>query len=186
MPAKDPRVDAYIKKAAPFAQPILRHIRTVVHEACPDVEETIKWSVPAFDYKGPYCGMAAFRAHVRFIFWKVPSPAKGHITSIDDLPPVTTLVRVLKAAAVLNDKGVKKARTPKAAKAPLATPADLKAALAKNKKALATFNGFPPGQRREYVEWVTEAKQAATRARRVATAVEWMAEGKRRNWKYER
>jgi Domain of unknown function (DU1801) len=120
MPAKDPRVDAYIKKAAPFAQPILRHIRAVVHEACPDVEETIKWSVPAFDYKGPYCGMAAFRAHVRFIFWKVPSPAKGHITSIDDLPPVTTLVKVLKAAARLNDKGVKMVRTPKASKAPLA------------------------------------------------------------------
>ena len=186
MPANDPRVDAYIKKAAPFAQPILKHIRTVVHVACPGVQETIKWSMPAFDYKGPYCGMAAFRAHVRWILWKVPSPAKGHITSLHDLPPDSTLVRVLKAAARLNDKGVKMVRTPKAVKAPLATPADLKAALAKNKKALKTFGAFTPSQKREYVEWVVEAKQAATRARRIATAVEWMAEGKQRNWKYQK
>jgi hypothetical protein len=197
MPTTDPRVDAYIKNAEPFAQPILTHLRKVVHAACPAVQETMKWSHPHFDYKGIFCGMAAFKEHAAFNMWKgqllseklpaVDEKAMGQfggIRSKADLPSDATLTRLIKAAAKLNDEGVKMARTPPGSKAPLKTPSDLLIALKKNKKASATFDGFPPGQRRDYVEWITEARQDATRAKRLATAIDWMAEGKPRNWKY--
>ena len=199
MPTTDPRVDAYIKKAAPFAQPILVRIRQVVHEACPDVQETMKWSFPHFDYKGIFCGMASFKQHATFGFWKGSLLAEklpkvdenamgqfGRITSLADLPADRTLARIIKAAARLNDDGVKVVRAKKARKDPLTPPADLMAALKKKPKALAAFKAFSPSQQREYVEWITEAKQAATRANRLATAVGWIAEGKIRNWKYVR
>jgi len=197
MATRDPRIDAYIKKAQPFAKPILTHLRSVVHDACPGVQETLKWGVPHFDYKGIFCGMAAFKAHTTFGFWKgallkdqlpkVDEKAMGHfgrITSMDDLPNAPTLARIVKAAARLNDDGVKVARMPKAKKPPLEAPADLLSALAKSKKAQAHFKAFPPGQQREYNEWIIEAKQDATREKRIKTAVEWIAEGKIRNWKY--
>ena len=197
MPTTDPRVDAYIQKAAPFAQPILTHIRKVVHQACPKVQETMKWSFPHFDYKGIFCAMASFKGHATFGFWKgsllaeklpkVDSKAMGQfgrIASIDDLPSAATLVRIVKAAAKLNDAGVKVVRAPKVKKAAPRPPADLMAVLKKKPKALAAFKAFAPGQQRDYVEWITEAKQEATRASRLATAVGWIAEGKPRNWKY--
>jgi uncharacterized protein YdeI (YjbR/CyaY-like superfamily) len=197
MGKRDPRVDQYIAKSAEFAKPILRSLRETVHDACPDVEEGMKWSMPHFLYKGMMCGMAAFKEHATFGFWKgslvVGDAAKddamghlGRITSVSDLPPKKTLTAYIKKAAALNDSGVKVARAPKRAPAPVRVPADLTAALKKNKKAQATFEGFPPGQRREYVDWIVEAKTDETRARRLAQAVEWMAEGKKRNWKYER
>ena len=199
MPTIDPRVDAYIRKAQPFAQPILSHLRTIVHQACPEVVETIKWSNPAFEYKGPFCGFAAFKQHATFGFWKWellkdrlpgstglnPANQFGRITSIDDLPGPKELARIIKAAAKLNDEGVKAPPMRRQGPRPaLKAPPDLVKALAKNKKAQATFNGFAPGQRREYVEWVLDAKRAETREQRITTAVEWMAEGKVRNWKY--
>ena len=198
MPKKDPRVDAYIKKAQPFAQPILTHIRKVVHAAVPEVEETMKWSSPHFDYKGIFCGMAAFKEHVGFGFWKaglmkdiLPGSGLsaagqfGKIASIKDLPNEKELTRIIKFARKLNDDEVKAPPMRKAGPRPaLTAPKDLLAALANNKKARATFDNFPPGQRREYIAWVIEAKQASTRAKRIETAVEWMAEGKIRNWKY--
>jgi uncharacterized protein YdeI (YjbR/CyaY-like superfamily) len=201
MPKTDPRIDAYIKKAKPFAQPILIHLRKVVHGAVPGVEETMKWSTPAFDYKGPFCGFAAFNQHATFGFWKAallkerlpasgetinPVNQFGRLTSIGDLPSAKELSRIIKIAAKLNDEGVKAPPMRKGPRPALKAPADLVAALAKNKKAKATFDNFPPGQRREYIAWVIEARQAATRAKRIATAVEWMAEGKVRNWKYVR
>jgi hypothetical protein len=195
----DPRVDAYIKKAHPFAQPILVHLRKAIHKGCPEVEEEIKWSVPHFSYKGPLCGMAAFKQHIRFGFWKgalleeqLPNMAgrtAGHfacIESMADLPPAAALARMVASAAKLNDAGVKVQRAKKAPKPPLKTPPDLMAALKKNKKALATFTNFAPGRSREYVEWILDAKQGATRAKRIMDAVAWMAEGKIRNWKYAR
>lgn len=199
MPTLDPRVDAYIRKAQPFAQPILTHLRTIVHQACPEVVETIKWSNPAFEYKGPFCGFAAFKQHATFGFWKWellkdrlpgstgvnPANQFGRITAIGDLPSAKELARIIKAAAKLNDEGVKAPPMRRQGPRPaLKAPPDLLQALAKNKKAQATFNGFPPGQRREYVEWVLDAKRAETREQRITTAVEWMAEGKVRNWKY--
>jgi hypothetical protein len=196
----DPRVDAYIKQAQPFAQPILRHIRKVVHTAVPDVQETMKWSTPHFDYKGIFCGMSAFKAHVGFGFWKsglmkdmLPGSGLsaagqfGKIESIDDLPPDRELTRIIRFAKKLNDDEVKAPPMRKSGpRPPLKAPKDLLDALAKSKKAMATFENFPPGQRREYIAWVMEAKQAVTRETRIKTAVEWMAEGKVRNWKYVR
>jgi uncharacterized protein YdeI (YjbR/CyaY-like superfamily) len=197
MPTVDPRIDAYIKSAAPFARPILSHLRTIVRTSCPDAQETMKWGHPHFDYKGIFCGMAAFKEHAAFNFWKgqllseklpkVDEKAMGQfgrITSVADLPSDKTLSRLIKTAAKLNDEGVKVKRMRPGRKAPLSPPADLLAALKKNKKAQTTYEAFPPGQQREYIEWVTEAKQEATRAKRLATAIEWMAEGKQRNWKY--
>ena len=191
---RDPRIDAYIAKSADFAKPVLEYLREVVHSAVPDVEETVKWSMPAFYYKGPLCNMAAFKAHCAFGFWKgslvvgdAARDAMGHmgrITSLKDLPPKKELVRLVKEAAKLNDEGVKVPRAVRPAKKPAKTPDDLAAALARNKKASAAFEGFSPSQRREYIEWITEAKAEETRKRRVAQAVEWIAEGKSRNWKY--
>jgi len=196
MAKKDPRVDAYIAKAAPFAKPILTRIRKAVHAGCPGVTETIKWSVPAYDYKGPLCGMAAFKAHCLFGFWKGalmkgrPAPKSasgefGRFATIADLPGEAALVRMVKEAAAINDAGLKVPRTTKA-KAPLKAPPYMLAAIRKNKKAHATFEGFSPSARREYIEWITEAKSEETRNRRLETAVAWMAEGKSRHWKYQR
>jgi uncharacterized protein YdeI (YjbR/CyaY-like superfamily) len=197
MGKKDPRVDAYVRNAAGFARPILKHLRTVVHAACPDVEETIKWSFPHFDYRGEMmCSMAAFTSHCAFGFWKASlvlgdkaaDGAMGHlgrITSIDDLPSERTLTSYVKKAAKLNDEGVKVQRM-RRAKPAFEIPDDLTKALAKNKKALTTFAALPPGHKREYVEWIAEAKREETRKRRLETAVEWIAEGKSRNWKYVR
>lgn len=197
MGTRDPRIDVYIEKSAGFAQPILTHIRAIVHEACPNVEETMKWSSPHFDYLGMMCGMAAFKEHCAFGFWKASlvlddknataQDAMGHfgrITSISDLPSKSTLVSYIKKAMALNEQQVKPMRPPKRPKKPLATPEYFMQALKKNKKALATFDRFSPSHKREYVEWVTEAKSEETREKRLATAVEWMAEGKPRNWKY--
>jgi uncharacterized protein YdeI (YjbR/CyaY-like superfamily) len=195
---KDPRVDAYIKKAAPFAQPILTHIRAAVHEACPDVEETLKWSMPSFMYHGILCGMAAFKEHAVMGFWKgslildkngtradEAMGSFGRLTTVKDLPPKKTLHGYIKQAMKLNEDGTKVAKPKSKPKPPVKTPAYLAAALKKNKKAAAHFDAFSPSQKREYVEWLTEAKTDATRDRRLATAMEWISEGKRRNWKYE-
>lgn len=198
MAKKDPRVDAYIKKSQPFAQPILIHLRKMIHAAVPDVEETMKWSSPHFDYKGIFCGMSAFKAHVGFGFWKaglmkdvLPGSGGlsaagqfGKIATLKDLPGDKELTRIIKYAKKLNDDEVKAPPMRKGPRPALAAPADLLAALAKNKKAKTTFDNFPPGQRREYIAWVIEARQAATREGRIKTAVEWMAAGKPRNWKY--
>jgi uncharacterized protein YdeI (YjbR/CyaY-like superfamily) len=194
----DPRVDAYIAKSPDFAKPILAHIRAVVHSACPQCEETIKWSAPFFDYRGTLCSMAAFKEHVALGFWKGAlvvgrssgdddraAGQFGRITSVKDLPSKTELTRYIKKAMKLNEEGIVVPK-PKVAKATLPVPPELTAALARNKKARAAFAAFPPGHRREYCEWIGEAKREETRASRVKQAVEWIAEGKSRNWKYQR
>ena len=197
MAKKDPRIDAYIARAQPFAQPILKHLRKVVHAACPEVEETMKWSFPHFDYRGEMmASMAAFKAHSAFGFWKgvlvVGSASKadeamghlGRITSLKDLPSDATLTRYIKKAMKLNEEGVKTPARERRPAKPVAVPKDLTAALKKNKKAEAAFAAFSPSHQREYVEWITEARADETRRRRLTTAVEWIAEGKPRNWKY--
>jgi uncharacterized protein YdeI (YjbR/CyaY-like superfamily) len=192
----DPRIDAYIAAQADFARPILQHLRRVVHAACPAVEESIKWSMPAFGYKNkPLAGMAAFKAHATFGFWQHTQltgekrsdeamGSFGRITRLDDLPDEAMLNELIHKAMALIDEGVKPTRD-RAVKAEIPVPDDLTAALADNPAAQATFAGFPPSCRREYLEWIVEAKRPETRAKRLAQAVEWMAEGKRRNWKYE-
>jgi uncharacterized protein YdeI (YjbR/CyaY-like superfamily) len=197
MPSQDPRVDAYIARAAPFAQPILEKLRAIVHEACPGVEETMKWSMPCFMHAGGIlCSMAAFKQHVSFGFWKHALVMGEHVerdgmgsfgkmASTRDLPPKKELLALVRKAARLNEQGVKVPVARKAApKPPPVAPDDLAAALKKNKAAAATFKAFPPSQQREYIEWLSEAKRVETRAKRLAQAVEWLAEGKPRNWKY--
>jgi uncharacterized protein YdeI (YjbR/CyaY-like superfamily) len=200
--ARDPRIDAYIANSPEFAQPILSHLREVVHAACPDVEETMKWSRPSFTYAGGIlCGISAFKQHCAFGFWKgslvVPAETAevedpgmgqfGRITQVSDLPSKKLLIGYVKTAMKLNEEGITaperiRPTTPKPAPE---TPDDLLAALKKNKQAKATFDDFSPSCKREYVDWITEAKREETRQRRVAQAVEWIAEGKQRNWKYQ-
>ena len=197
MGTRDKRIDAYIDRSADFAQPILKRLRELVHESCPEVVETLKWSSPSFEYKGILCGMAAFKQHAVFGFWKhdlvVAEDPKakeamgsfGRITKVSELPPKATFAKYMKTAMRLNDEGVKVERKKTRPKEPVRMHPELKAAMGKSAKARATFDSFPPGQRREYLEWVADAKADDTRARRIKQAVEWMSQGKRRNWKYE-
>ena len=199
MGKRDKRVDAYIARSADFAKPILTHIRTVVHQACPEVEETIKWGVPHFDYKGMMCGMAAFKQHCTFGFWKgslvlganrkdVDGMGQfGRLEKVTDLPPKKTLVGYIRKAKQLNDERVAAPHIAKRGKRPaIEMPDYFRAALNKNKTAKATFDAFSPSHRREYLEWITEAKTEATRNKRMETALEWISQGKSRNWKYQR
>jgi len=192
---RDTRIDTYIAGRAEFARPILSWMRARVHAAC-EAEESIKWSMPAFSYKGkPLANMAAFKAHATFGFWDRQALATGkegeamgqygRIERLDDLPAAEVFEAQVRDAAARIDAGEKPARAAKAAKPEAEVPAELAEALAGDPGAAATFEGFPPGCRREYCEWVAEAKRPETRAKRVAEAVAWMREGKRRNWKYE-
>ena len=195
--SSDPRIDAYIAKAAPFAQPILSHVRARVHATAPEAQETMKWSAPSFTVDGKILlMMAAFKAHAALNFWrgqeigdKQPKAGAmgqfGKLTSVDDLPSDREFDALIREAAVL----AKTAPAPRKAKhEPKAAPQihpDFAKALAANPKATAVLDGFSPSARRDYLEWISEAKQDATRAKRIATAVEWLAEGKKRHWKYE-
>lgn len=198
MATQDPRIDAYIARSAPFARPILSYLRDVVATACPQGQETLKWGSPHLTYKGKLvCGMAAFKQHATFGFWQggqIVGEAKGRteaamgqfgrLTEVAQLPPREMLEDYVREAMRLIDAGAAR-RPAKASPRPtLPVPADLAAALAAVPAAQATFAAFPPSQRREYIEWITEAKRDDTRQRRLAQAVEWMAEGKPRNWKY--
>jgi uncharacterized protein YdeI (YjbR/CyaY-like superfamily) len=197
MAGTDPRVDAYIEQSAEFAQPILRHLRHVVHEVSPDIEEDMKWSFPHFMYKGILCSMAAFKQHCAFGFWSddvVPRNAErpetsamgqfGRIASVADLPRPEVLAGYVRRAMQLRDEGAKAPKAPPRAKGNLDLPAALRHALERRPAARAAFKKFSPSQQREYVEWITGAKREETRDRRITTAVEWIAEGKPRNWKY--
>lgn len=197
----DPRVDAYINKSAAFAQPILEHLREVVHKAVPDIEESIKWSMPFFTYKGQMFGnIAGFKQHCSFGLFGDAMKAwfkeqgidsegmgsLGKITSVKDLPANKVLIGYCKQAAKFIDDGTKTMTRPKKAARPAPeTPAELAAALKKNKAAQKVWSDFSPSCQREYVDWITEAKREETKQKRVAQAVEQIAEGKQRNWKYQ-
>lgn len=204
MPVTDPRVDAYIAKAAPFAQPILQHIRAVVHAALPDVQETIKWGFPHFQHNGMLCAMSAFTAHCAFGFWRGAQVVEhttggamgdfGKLTAISDLPSKRALTALVKKAAALNAAGVatpvaaarKQAARAATAKPVPELPDDFAAALRRVRGATARFTAMSPSHRREYLEWIVGAKKAETRASRIGKAVAMIAEGKSQNWKYER
>jgi len=199
----DQRIDAYINASEEFAQPILSHLRALVHKGCPGVKETMKWSFPHFEYNGSIlCSMASFKQHCAFSFWKaslmkdekklfsaVEEKAMGQfgrIRGMDDLPSDTILIAYVKEAAKLNEDGVKVEKAKPKPKKEMIVPEDVMKALKKNKAALQTFEAFSPSHRREYIEWITEAKTEATRVKRLTTAIEWLTEGKDRNWKYGR
>ena len=195
----DPRMDAYIANAAPFAQPILEHLRAMVHRALPGVEETIKWSMPHFMLRGKnVAGMAAFKAHCAFTIHgqgrhgpkgddEGGMGQHGRITALADLPDDRVLIERLRAARERVELTGSATKRP-VARAPtsdLPMPDELALALASNPATQARFDAFAPSDRRDYSEWIGEAKQPATRAKRAAQAIEWIAEGKKRNWKYE-
>lgn len=204
MGAKDKRIDAYIAKSQDFAKPIMEHIRKLIHKNCPDVTETLKWGMPAFEYKGPFMGFAAFKKHFALFFWKgaimkdsnvlMGNNTKGSmgnlgkVESIEDLPKDSVLARWIKEAKKLNDDGVKidKKEKPKHERKEYKMPAYFQKELNRNKKAKLAFEGFPPSHKREYLEWIIEAKTEETRNKRMATAIEWITEGKSRNWKYQK
>jgi uncharacterized protein YdeI (YjbR/CyaY-like superfamily) len=193
----DPRIDAYIADAPPFAQPILERLRTLVHSTCPDIEESIKWSKPFFSYQGsPLCMMAAFRQHCGFGFWLskqvIGETAEdgmgqfGKLHCVVDLRPEKRFADFVRRAMALNDAGVKPKRTRPVGKPAPHVPDALAAEFAKQKHAAAraTYEAFSPGKQREYVDWIDEAKTDATRHKRITAALEWLAEGKQRHWKY--
>ena len=203
MPSMDKRIDEYINKSQPFAQPVLKKLRKLIHKAIPEVNETIKWGMPFFEYKGPVCNFAAFKQHATFGFWKyrlMDDPAGklkeisnqggeamgnlGRIKGVEDLPSDKVIIGFLKQAKDLNQKGIKLPPKKKILQKELKVPDDLITALKKNKAAGKVFNQFPPSHKKEYVEWITEAKTETTRLKRLKTAIEWMEEGKSRNWKY--
>jgi len=194
MAKKDPRVDDYIKRAEPFARPILKHLRKIVHVGCPDVEETIKWQSPFFERKGIICFMAAFKQHCVFGFWKGSlifggkhkgaMRQFGQIRSMDDLPNDKQLIGFVRKAVQLNEAGVKRSRPRLRAKQKVRVPPDLNVALQKNSKARKTFENFSYSHKKEYVDWITDAKRDETRGRRLETAIQWLSQGKPQNWKY--
>ena len=197
MPKKDPRVDAYIERAAPFARPILKHLRKVIHRGCPQVEETIKWQTPHFEYKGILCGMAAFKQHCAFGFWKRQlifgtGRANGQeavnwsrrIRSINDLPDEKALIDYVRRAAELNESGTKLPKRKAKPVQPVEVPDYFSAALRKNAKARQTFQNLSPSGKREYVDWIVGAKREETRQRRLTTSLEWLSQGKPHNWRY--
>ncbi|MEJ7678389.1 MAG: YdeI/OmpD-associated family protein [Segetibacter sp.] len=204
MPAQDPRLDDYISKSADFAKPVLTYLRDIVHKACPAVNETMKWSFPNFEYAGGIlCSMAAFKQHCTFGFWLaslMTDPDKllavgektsmghfGQIKSVADLPSEEVLVKYIKEAMALNEKGAKIQRKEKAAATKeVEIPPYFLDALKENKAAFTAFEKFSPSHKKEYLEWITEAKTEATRNKRIATALEWLEEGKSRNWKYSK
>ena len=206
-PNLEPKIDLYIAKAKPFAQPILIHIRELIHKACPNVGETIKWSRPFFEYKGVILGnMSAFNEHCSFGFWGEEIGAVlreanviqnggmgslGRITSLQDLPSNKELLAFLKQATAFIDSGnytspiTARNKVVKAPKPQLPTPPEFTEALRSHPKAAQTFQSFAPSCQREYLEWFADAKQQATREKRIAQAVEWLNEGKQRHWKYQ-
>jgi hypothetical protein len=199
MGTRDDRVDAYIARSADFARPILVHLRALVHRACPDVRETIKWGFPHFEHHGVLCSMASFKAHCGFGFWHAQMRSLsdagsgndaamgqfGRITTLEDLPTDAKLAALIRKAAALNAGGVKSVRAASTRpKVPLDVPEDLAAALRKNRGALAHFTAMSASHRREYIEWLVDAKRDETRQKRLATAVEWIGEGKSKEWKY--
>ena len=203
----NPQIDAYIEKAQPFARPILEHLRALVHKGCPEVEEAIKWSRPFFEYRGAIlCNMSAFKEHCSFGFWGEEIGAVlreagavqdggmgslGRIISIKDLPSERLMLGWIRQAAAFVESGNYTspiAARRKVVKAPSPVPEappEFAAALKRNKKASAVFAAFSPSCKKEYVEWIADAKRPETREKRIQSAVEWIAEGKQRNWKYQ-
>lgn len=198
MTGHDPRVDAYIAKSADFAQPVLQHLRALIHKACPEVGESIKWGAPCFSQHGAMlCMMAAFKQHCSFRFWRYKEVLGesaeqdgmgqfGKLVSLRDLPSDKQMTTHIRKAMALGEAGAKLSRPKTAARPAPSLPDDLAAQLAQIKHASArkTWAGFGPAAQREYIDWLGEAKTDATRHKRLITTLEWLAEGKRHNWKH--
>lgn len=198
----NPLVDEYIEKSPDFSKPILNYIREIVHEFCTDAEEAIKWKFPTFMYKGKIlCSMVSFKAYCSMGFWlhgemqtiknletdveKTNMFSLGKITKLEDLPSKPQLKKIILEAMELTDMGVKlKKAAP--TKTETAVPDEFQNVLDQNKKVLEIFQKASPSFRKEYINWITEAKTETTRNKRMEQAIEWISEGKGRNWKYEK
>jgi len=202
MGTRNPKVDAYIERSPEFARAILSHLRALVHRACPQATETIKWGFPNFEYKGILCNMAAFKNHCAFSFWKASLLSDrrkilrrhgktsmgqfGKVRDLRDLPSDSVILAYIKEAKSLNDLGAKVPAGEARTKPPLRVPADFRRALGSSTKARGTFERFSTSHRREYIDWLTSAKTTGTRKRRLTTAIQWLEQGKIRDWKYAR
>ena len=163
----------------------------------PEAEETIKWSMPAYTVGGKIVLItAAFKAHMALNFWRGQELESSHasvgtmgqfgrIKDIDELPADPELDQLIREAADLSKNAPAPRKSKSAPKPPSDLHPDFAAALAKAPQAKAVLDGFPPSAQRDYLEWIADAKQDGTRQKRIATAIEWLSEGKRRNWKYE-
>lgn len=199
MASKDPRIDSYIVESAEFARPILTHLRKIIHQGCPEIVETIKWGSPFFDYHGLLCGFVAFKAHCSLLFWRdidvdhfLPKTNTtgggmgqfGKLTSLADLPKDVVLLACIRSAVEQRDSPASKTKRVRQPAKAAPVPSDLKKALSGNAKAAETFKNFAPSHRREYIDWITDAKRPETRERRLQTTLKWLVEGKSQNWKY--
>ena len=199
MATKDARVDSYIAESPEFARPVLKHLRKLIHEGCPEAVETIKWGSPFFDYQGLLCGFAAFKAHCSLFFWRDIDVSRwlpktntagagmgqfGKLTSLADLPKDSVILACVRSAVEQRDSPASKPKRVRQPAKELPVPPDLKKALATNAKAAAAFKNFAPSHRREYIAWISDAKRPETRERRLQTSIEWLSEGKSQNWKY--
>ena len=199
MATKDPRVDSYIAESAEFARPILKHFRKLIHQGCPAAKETIKWGCPFFDYQGLLCGFASFKAHCSLFFWRDIDVSRwlpktnnagagmgqfGRIMAMADLPKDSVLLACVRSAVEQRNAPASKVKRARKPGKELPVPADLKKALVANAKAAATFKDFPPSHRREYIDWISDAKRPETREKRLHTTMQWLTEGKSQNWKY--
>lgn len=200
----DKRIDDYIASSAEFAKPILNYLRELIHQASPEISETIKWGMPFFDYKGTVCNFASFKQHCTFGFWKsslLPDPANvlkseaesamgqfGRITAIGDLPSKEVIMEYVRNAVLLNETGVKVARkkSTEGIVEPIQPPGYFIEALSKNPLAQSTFEKFSNSHKKEYIEWIKEAKTETTREKRLSTTLLWLSEGKSMNWKYKK
>lgn len=199
----DPRIDEYIERAAPFARPVLRHLRELVHKTSPDIIETVRWGFPHFDYKGILCSMAAFKKHCHFGFWKgtILKDSKelltavgatqmanfDQITSMKDLPPDKVLTAYIREAIRLNEEGIAlPAKEKRPRNTQIVIPEELSSALNRNTKAKAAFEKFSPSHKREYIEWIIDAKTDATREKRVDKTIELLTDGKSLHNKYQK
>lgn len=192
--SREPRIDAYIAKARPFARPILEKIRERIHAVMPEVEEAMKWSHPTYCKDGKIVlGTAAFKEHAAVNFWRGQELGLdtrdgamgqlGKLTSVEDLPK--DLDRMIARAAELSTRAPKPRKTKHEPRPQPVMHPEFAASLERAPKARASLEAFSPSAQREYLEWIAEAKQDATRQKRIASAVEWLSQGKRRNWKYE-
>jgi len=199
METYDPRQDEYIAKAADFAQPILIHLRQLIHDTVPEIQETMKWSMPFFDLKGPVCQMAAFKQHCTFGLWKgallsdpdnllEKSDSMGHfrrIISLADLPADEILMQYIREAVELNKQGIKIVKPKSTIKPPLVVPGYFATLLKEHPQAETQFNAFSNSHKKEYIEWITDAKTEGTRQKRMLTALEWLSQGRSRHWKHQ-
>src|SRR5438270_1264994 len=179
-------VNDSLANAPEGTRPILVRLRRIFRQASPKLEEAIKWGVPCYLFKGPVGGFAAYKQHVSWGLWKSRalndpegllgrgvSVMAGKITKVSEIPPAAKIIALIEQVIALNEAGIKSPKPPEPE-----LPADFAAAMKKAGKAARHYAAFTPARKWQYVNWVTQAKRAETRAKRIEIAVERIGEGK--------